>query len=186
MPLEVFSILLELWVFGRPWWAACDILRRTDHSGVLVRRAVVCVSCATRSWGTVWLQKLWRGWATAWLLRQNPWSVRGAFPLLSAYLPGSAEAAGTRSSDSCKIPHPVKAVEDIEQGSLLQPWMPGSPVIGTKKAPFLFKSWVWNDSLCPHTYSSRSSHWCGAVKHLQHGLSQSHLPLNIIVWFTPV
>lgn len=181
MLLEVLNMSFELWVFGRQWWAVCHILRRTDLTGVLVRRAVIRVNCACRSWEAVWLVGR-PGWCLTPQGRAHG-GVRGAFPLLSACLQGSPETAGNRSSDSCKIPHPVKAMEEIEQGSLLQPWLPGSPVTGTKKAPFLFKSWIWNESLW---HSFRSSHWCGAVKHLQYGLSQLHFPSNIVVWFTPV
>lgn len=81
MLLELLTVSSELWGFARQWWAVCSILRHTDHSGLLVRRAVGCASCAPRSWEAIWLQKRWGGQAGAWPLRAEHMGVSGVHSL---------------------------------------------------------------------------------------------------------
>lgn len=191
MPLEMLSISFEFWVFGRQQWAARSAItsfKHTNSTSVLARRAVVHVHCVLQSWQAILLQKQWGavGPACAWPLRAKPVEVAGAHsPFCQPRHWGSLETAGNRSPGSCKTHRPAKALEETGQGSLLQPWVLQSPAVGTKKAPFLSKSGLWNESPCPQAHSFWCGHQCDTVKHFQYGLSQLHFPFNSIVWFTP-
>lgn len=187
----MLSISFEFWAFGRQQWAARSAIssfRHSNHTCVLVQRAVVCVHGVLQRWEAILLQKWWgaAGWACTWPLRAEPVGAAGAHsPFCQPCCWGFPERAGNRSPGSCKPPCPAKALEETRQGNLLQPWVPRSPAVGTKKAPFLFKGGVWSESPCPQIHSSGWSHWCDTVKHLQHYRSQLHFPFNSLVWFTP-
>lgn len=85
--------LLELWAFGWQWWAPCNIVRHTDHRGVLVRRAVVCVNCALKAGRQSGCRSHGKGEGVRHSSGQSPWGCQGWIPLfvrLSLRLSGNS------------------------------------------------------------------------------------------------
>lgn len=115
------------------------------------------------------LPKLLKWWgavrrACVWPLREVPGGRWGEHsPFCQSHHPGCPETAGNRSPGSCKTHHPAEVLEEMRQGSLPQPWVPRSPAVGAKKAPFHLKRGVGNESPCPQAHSSRCGRGCDTV-----------------------
>lgn len=115
-------------------------------TGVLVQRAVVCVHCVLQSWEAILLQKRWGAVGGALALgplAQSPWGRRGRIPpFVSLVAEALRKQRGTGALAAANPPVLRKPWRRRGRGAYCSHASLGLQAVGTKKAPFLFKSGV--------------------------------------------